>query len=287
MYKFKKISYANKNSVALTKKTFSSSIFLSTENAESNTSEQSTQAAPTQDNHNSEYFETERNRILDDHSHLHRGDLGILDMRNIAESNTRFISVDLNRTLHSCMSNGTITQETLDNINKIQEKNDRLIQSCHQKLQGLDHNVGQDSVDVTYIHKAMLQTELNSYKKIIDATLDEDTRLSQESVVSLRDISDRVEQSRRECTLLSDFEIELMRELKEQDDQLDELSRLEDEASLSYSAPTETDRPENTSSSGENVPSEENRPSERVSSSLLDDFADTSTEMPSYMDPED
>lgn len=258
-----------------------------TGNAESNTSEQSTQAAPTQDNHNSEYFEYEWNRICAEYSHLNRADRDIRDMRDTAQSNTSSISVDLNSTLHSCMSNGTISQETIDNFNQIKENNDRLIQSCHQKLQGLDHNVGQDSVDVTYIHKAMLQTELSTYKKIIDATLNEDTRLTQESVESLRNIRDRVEQSRRECTRLSDFEIELIKQLKDRDDQLDALDRLEDAGMQSNSAPTETDRPENTSSSGENVPSEENRPSERVSSSLLDDFADTSTEMPSYMDPED
>lgn len=176
---------------------------------------------------------------------------------------------------------------------QIREKNNRLMQSGYEKLQDLDHNKGKDSVDVTYIQRAMDQTELITYKKVIDATLD-DTRLSDENLVSLNEIRDRVEQSRKECTRISEFETELMKEYKERDEQLDAigeqrdaLDKLDFEKRQLVSAPTETDRPENTSSYGENVPSEENRPSERVSSSLVDDFADTSTEMPSYMDPED
>lgn len=284
---FFKISFANKNSVALTKKTFSSSIFLSTENAESNTSEQSTQAAPTQNKDSFEYLESEYNRIHAEYSHLNRVHVDINDMRAIAVSNCRSIKEDFNSTFNSCMSNGSISQETHDKIDLIKERNNRLMQSGHEKLQDLDHNQGKDSVDVTHIHRAMLQLELSTYEKYIDATLDEDTRLSRVNLVSLNEIRTRVEQSRIECTRLSDFETELMNHYKDKDEQEDELGELDYGKRQSNSAPTETDRPENTSSSGENVPSEENRPSERGSSSLVDDFADTSTEMPSYMDPED
>jgi hypothetical protein len=198
------------------------------------------------------------------------------------------------------------TQQKLMNISaKDQEFHKKANDAIKDNVENHTYVTDNDAArQLDAVERAKNDNRTSSVTKILD-TLLEGKEISREVREHLETLEDKTQECKKDNKVLaefqSDFDLERRSvrgiqnyiysleeaESKQKDDPNFDYSSAIREAKIRLDVETSEEK-----SSDVNKPSEENKSSEEKSSdvkrsSLLDDYADVNSEMPSYMDPED